>query len=150
MASSMISNAMCLNPLFTLHTTKLTRHASTLRSRPERRQPLFCSSRVVFLSFFIPPLFLSCLQVHPYLKGSFFRKFFFPLVKHFFSDHALTVWNCLKQGQKGPCLKESTIVCIFLQISLSYLGHTKLILCFTDCSSQKEDMVGQNKTKRNR
>ena len=47
--------------------TKWTRDGSALHWRPERRLPSFRNG-VVFLSFFIPALFLPFLQVHPYLK----------------------------------------------------------------------------------
>ena len=34
-----------------------------------------------------------------------------------------------------------------LKLYWSNLGHTKLILCFTDCLGQKHDLVGRHKNK---
>ena len=59
-----------------LYTTKWTRDVSALRWRLESRPPSF-RSRVVLSTFLIiPALFLSFLQVHPYLEWSSFKKLF--------------------------------------------------------------------------
>ena len=60
--SSLQCNALAFLVHFVTYTTKWTRDASALRWRPERRLPSF-RSRVVFLYFLIPALFLSFLQV---------------------------------------------------------------------------------------
>ena len=74
-ASSLASNAMHLYHKFTLCTTKWTRDASAWLWRQERRLPSSCS-RVVFLSFLIPALFLCFLHFQPYIKINLFHKIF--------------------------------------------------------------------------
>ena len=61
------------------HTTKWTRDASALRSRPERRPASFRSG-VGFLRLSNPVLFLYFFQLHLYLKWHFVRNFS-PLVR---------------------------------------------------------------------
>ena len=69
--SSLASKPTHLHPIFTLLCVKYTRDSSELHSRPERRASSF-RSKVVFLSLYVPALFLSFYMSSSNLKLIFF------------------------------------------------------------------------------